>query len=59
MAAQLLKGANLMGLFYHGAVFQFKSKSDNNAKPETLSRIYHSIANLKKKEKVDKEKYNH
>ena len=35
-------------LYYHQTVKQLKSKINYELKPETLSRIYHGIANIKK-----------
>ena len=46
-------------LFYHHSVKKLKRFTKREAKPETLSRIYHSIANLKKKEKIDDERLNY
>ena len=40
-------------LFYHQAVSKLKTKTQKDPKPESLSRIYHSIANLKKKQDVN------
>ena len=40
-------------LFYHGTVKELKNKIKRDPKPETLSRIYYGIANLKKKFKFE------
>ena len=36
-------------LYFHRAVENLKRKINNEVKPESLSRVYHEIANLKKK----------
>ena len=40
-------------LFYHQAVAKLKTKTQKDPKPESLSRIYHNIANLKKKQDMN------
>ena len=47
--ASLLNEMNKEELYYHRAVDRLKGKMKGDIKPETLSRIYHGIANLKKK----------
>ena len=53
----MLKEIDPKELYYHQAVKQLKRKM-NEVKPETLSRVYHGIANLKKKPLVNQLKKN-
>ena len=47
--ALILKEIDKEQLYYYRVVEKLKSKIKGEIKPESLSRIYHEIANLKKK----------